>query len=76
MREGRQPVRADLLKSAGDSIVRAATAAAAIDKVCAVASGVATFLADVETRNLKRKTVFDAVGLNVKRCFGGDAGQQ
>ena len=76
MGESCNPGRAGLLRLAADSVVHAATAVAAIDKVSAVASGVATFLADIEIRKSTRKTVFDAVGLNVKRCFGGDAGQQ
>jgi serine/threonine-protein kinase HipA len=71
MGESRKPGRADLLKLAADSGVRQAAAIDAIDKLCEDASRIATFLAAFEIRKSTRKTIADAVSLNVKRCSSG-----
>jgi serine/threonine-protein kinase HipA len=71
MGESRNPGRADLLSLAADCGVRQVAAVEAIDKLCEHAARIASFLADFEIRKSTRKTIADAVSLNVKRCSSG-----
>jgi len=76
MGEGQAPGRSELQKLAANCGVAPATATRIIDRVCAEASRMASFLIDFDIRKASRKAIVDAVNANLRRCAASPAQYQ